>query len=222
MGEVPSERKRSAKLSLLITFAESLASEALSRSPVARSPRSFDPGAIGLGIVAAMSEAPRSEPIPIVSAGTARRPPKKEDEEKKKKMMMMSETYTCVTSHVGGNSVKKRVYLDDGSGVMDGNYKSSLNVVFETPSAAAVRVPPPPSLEVDFLSRCYLCRKRLHGLDIFMYRGDMAFCSEECRCHQIVDDEIREKRGPETRKAFACSESPCSTPFSFAAGVAAA
>lgn len=172
MAEVASEKKRSARLSLLINFAESLASEALLRSPVARSPRSFDPGAIGLGIVAAMSEAPRSEPIPIISAGTARRTPKKEDEEKKKKKkMVMSETYTCVTSHVGGNSVKKRVYLDDGSSGMDGNnHKSSLAVVFETPAATAVRVPPPPSLEMDFLSRCYLCRKRLHGLDIFMYR----------------------------------------------------
>ncbi|XP_039120520.1 FCS-Like Zinc finger 14-like [Dioscorea cayenensis subsp. rotundata] len=137
--------------------------------------------------------------------------------------MMMSETYTCVTSHVGGNSVKKRVYLDDGSSGMDGNnHKSSLAVVFETPAATAVRVPPPPSLEMDFLSRCYLCRKRLHGLDIFMYRGDMAFCSEECRCHQILNDEIKEKCGPETRNPFACSESPCSTPFLFAAGVAAA
>ncbi|KAJ0985200.1 hypothetical protein J5N97_003556 [Dioscorea zingiberensis] len=211
------ERKRSARLSLLMSFAESLTSDALSRSPASRSPRSYDPGAIGLGIVAAMSEPARSEPIPIFSARATRRSPRKEEE------IMLSETYTCVTSHVGGNPVKKRVYYDDGSDGMAVNYRSSSTVVFETPPppAAAVRVAPP-SLEADFLSRCYLCRKRLHGLDIFMYRGDMAFCSDECRHNQIINDEQREKCAPETRKPFACSESPCSTPFIFAAGVAAA
>uniref|UniRef100_A0A0A9CLF9 FLZ-type domain-containing protein n=1 Tax=Arundo donax TaxID=35708 RepID=A0A0A9CLF9_ARUDO len=38
---------------------------------------------------------------------------------------------------------------------------------------------------------CCLCRKRLAGdHDIFMYRGDTPFCSEECRYHQMVRDEV--------------------------------
>lgn len=41
----------------------------------------------------------------------------------------------------------------------------------------------------DFLSCCYLCRKCLHGKDIYMYRGEKAFCSKECRYQQIVSDE---------------------------------
>ncbi|KAJ1279763.1 hypothetical protein BS78_04G180200 [Paspalum vaginatum] len=43
----------------------------------------------------------------------------------------------------------------------------------------------------SFLQRCCLCHRELaEGKDIYMYRGDRAFCSEECRCRQIfMDDE---------------------------------
>ncbi|XP_076955373.1 FCS-Like Zinc finger 14-like [Bidens hawaiensis] len=34
---------------------------------------------------------------------------------------------------------------------------------------------------VGFLNSCHLCNKRLHGKDIYMYRGEKAFCSPECR-----------------------------------------
>ncbi|XP_020586375.1 uncharacterized protein LOC110028739 [Phalaenopsis equestris] len=44
----------------------------------------------------------------------------------------------------------------------------------------------------DFLSCCYLCRKRLHGKDIYMYRGEKAFCSMDCRYQQIVSEEYME------------------------------
>lgn len=45
-----------------------------------------------------------------------------------------------------------------------------------------------------FLDVCFLCSKRLgHGRDVFIYRGDRAFCSVECRHSQIVADEMREK-----------------------------
>ncbi|MQL77999.1 hypothetical protein Taro_010438 [Colocasia esculenta] len=44
----------------------------------------------------------------------------------------------------------------------------------------------------DFLSSCYLCKKKLHGEDIYMYRGEKAFCSMECRYRQIVIDEYQE------------------------------
>ncbi|KAK9161606.1 hypothetical protein Syun_007947 [Stephania yunnanensis] len=44
---------------------------------------------------------------------------------------------------------------------------------------------------INFLDSCYLCQKPLLlNKDIFMYRGDRAFCSEECRCRHIcMDDE---------------------------------
>ncbi|BAU03004.1 FCS-Like Zinc finger 15-like [Vigna umbellata] len=32
-----------------------------------------------------------------------------------------------------------------------------------------------------FLNSCNLCYKHLHGIDIFIYRGEKAFCSAQCR-----------------------------------------
>ncbi|XP_055831202.1 FCS-Like Zinc finger 2-like [Solanum dulcamara] len=46
-----------------------------------------------------------------------------------------------------------------------------------------------------FLESCFLCNKPLaHNRDIFMYRGDIPFCSEECRQQQIDIDEVKEKK----------------------------
>ncbi|KAI5010924.1 hypothetical protein ZWY2020_013077 [Hordeum vulgare] len=44
-----------------------------------------------------------------------------------------------------------------------------------------------------FLEECSLCGKSLSG-DIFMYRGDTPFCSEECRQQQIEVDRARHRR----------------------------
>ncbi|TKY56238.1 hypothetical protein E2542_SST20681 [Spatholobus suberectus] len=45
-----------------------------------------------------------------------------------------------------------------------------------------------------FLRACFLCRCRLvPGRDIYMYRGDSAFCSLECRQQQMNQDERKEK-----------------------------
>jgi hypothetical protein len=50
------------------------------------------------------------------------------------------------------------------------------------------------------LNACALCAKRLgRDSDIFMYRGDTPFCSEECRYEQMQLDVIRERR-PAGRK----------------------
>ncbi|CAN7028827.1 unnamed protein product [Brassica rapa subsp. trilocularis] len=44
-----------------------------------------------------------------------------------------------------------------------------------------------------FLKTCHLCMKQLHqDKDIFMYRGDLGFCSRECRESQILIDEKKE------------------------------
>ncbi|CAL5441615.1 unnamed protein product [Camellia sinensis] len=45
-----------------------------------------------------------------------------------------------------------------------------------------------------FLEACFLCKKTLaDNKDIFMYRGDTPFCSEECRQEQIEIDEANAK-----------------------------
>ncbi|KAI3783062.1 hypothetical protein L2E82_13124 [Cichorium intybus] len=41
----------------------------------------------------------------------------------------------------------------------------------------------------SFLSSCYTCKKNLEeDSDIFMYRGEKRFCSEECRCQEMILD----------------------------------
>ncbi|KAM3370142.1 hypothetical protein ACQJBY_017816 [Aegilops geniculata] len=46
-----------------------------------------------------------------------------------------------------------------------------------------------------FLDACFLCRKPIaSNRDIFMYRGDIAFCSEECRTEQMEADEEMERK----------------------------
>ncbi|WCJ31839.1 hypothetical protein M5689_013294 [Euphorbia peplus] len=43
---------------------------------------------------------------------------------------------------------------------------------------------------VDFLTTCGLCKRRLAaGKDIYMYRGDTAFCSQECRERQMKQED---------------------------------
>ncbi|XP_010244526.1 PREDICTED: protein MARD1-like [Nelumbo nucifera] len=64
-------------------------------------------------------------------------------------------------------------------------------------SAFRLRIPrtTPRSQESDhrFLKSCHLCQKQLSPMkDVYMYRGDECFCSEECRCRQIFLDEMRE------------------------------
>ncbi|CAL9167669.1 FCS-Like Zinc finger 13-like [Musa acuminata AAA Group] len=197
------------KLALFVGFGDSAAA--------ARSPRSFaaGDGAVGLAIVAAMSAAAeepgavltRSEPIPIgavvAKPGLKAASPKKgeagEDAE-------LSESYTCVISHLGGNRVKKRVYFGDGD---DG-------MLFEPPPPPELAEPP--FVVAEFLRCCFLCKKKLDGMDVYMYRGEKAFCSEECRYQQMLLDELGEKFSSGALKNCECS----SVPFRVTTGVAAA
>ncbi|KAE8666826.1 Bifunctional inhibitor/lipid-transfer protein/seed storage 2S albumin superfamily protein [Hibiscus syriacus] len=57
-----------------------------------------------------------------------------------------------------------------------------------------------------FLRSCGLCRRRLvPGRDIYMYRGDSAFCSLECRQQQMNQDEKKEKCSVPSKKQAAAS-----------------
>jgi len=72
------------------------------------------------------------------------------------------------------------------------------NVVASTPLPA-----------IDFLDACYLCKRSLGpGLDIYMYRGDRAFCSVECRLKQIAMDEQSEKCSSAALKRPVTAPSP--------------
>ncbi|CAN6249900.1 unnamed protein product [Urochloa humidicola] len=62
------------------------------------------------------------------------------------------------------------------------------------------------------LDACALCAKPLgRGSDIFMYRGDTPFCSEECRCEQMQLEAVRARRAGrrQQRSSGADSRSRC-------------
>ncbi|KAG0470677.1 hypothetical protein HPP92_017377 [Vanilla planifolia] len=106
----------------------------------------------------------------------------------------LSECYTCVISHVGGNHVRRMEYFDDGYGDSG---------VFCGLAPPERQIPMSPS---NFLSVCNLCRKELHGVDIFIYKGEKAFCSAECRYQQINSDEQNEqKQGSKAMKSLKLS-----------------
>lgn len=42
------------------------------------------------------------------------------------------------------------------------------------------------------MSSCFTCKKKLEGNDIYIYRGEKAFCSANCRDQQILIEEEAE------------------------------
>ncbi|XP_073134812.1 FCS-Like Zinc finger 14-like [Henckelia pumila] len=212
-----------------------------------RSPRNFkEPnGAVGLGILAALEQQDSEDPIfrtvvlaispkslkyPIPVHGNENFLKKNEVSEKLSvEEMELCEEYTCVISHVGENLTRKMEYFyADSVGNNDGFH----GVSAADGNGGGFRVVSDSSVGFgsematfwtsDFLTSCFLCKKLLHGLDIFMYRGEKAFCSPECRCKQISIDEQKEKCHTEVMKPIDCSASACSGALQFIAGVAAA
>ncbi|KAL6894515.1 hypothetical protein ACP4OV_008613 [Aristida adscensionis] len=93
--------------------------------------------------------------------------------------MAMSEDYTCVISR--GPNPRTRHIFDDCI------VESCGDVVVEkmdnVEDGGAVQAG-------GFLSYCHACNKQLvHGNDVFIYRGDKAFCSSECRYREMLFDE---------------------------------
>lgn len=156
-----------------------------------RSPMNFkEPnGPVGLGILAALEQEDDEDPIfrsaviaispkplkyPILVHGNENLLDKNEVSVEE---MKLCEEYTCVISHGGENLIKKREYFyADSVGNNDGFHMvSAVNG-----NAGGFGVVSDSSLGFgsematfctsDFLTSCFLCKKLLHGLDIFMYR----------------------------------------------------
>ncbi|KAI3773262.1 hypothetical protein L1987_47787 [Smallanthus sonchifolius] len=63
-----------------------------------------------------------------------------------------------------------------------------------------------PSSQPCFLKSCFLCHKHLSfNKDVYMYRGDQGFCSEECRSRQIYIDDIEISTGRQSLNAGRCN-----------------
>ncbi|XP_022140733.1 uncharacterized protein LOC111011322 [Momordica charantia] len=112
----------------------------------------------------------------------------------------LSEDYTCVISH-GANPKTTHIFGDcilecHSSDLMSNLNKNEVNEI-EIGSPLSVRS----SLDIpfshqpsDFLSFCYFCNKKLeNGKDIYIYRGEKAFCSSDCRYREIMIEEELEK-----------------------------
>lgn len=180
------KKKLTINLSLFTNLADSLAAASSCLSPN-KSPRIFqNTSVVGLSIVAAMMTnnpsdenilSSSSRPVPIVcsSAAAAKKPRAAmndniiNDDLGRRQVDELSESYTCVISHFGSNLVHKRVFFDEDDEEDDDDSdsvffasSSPMNVGFEIKREFWSR---------DFLSSCFLCCKKLHGLDVFMYRS---------------------------------------------------
>uniref|UniRef100_A0A5B6ZW98 FLZ-type domain-containing protein n=1 Tax=Davidia involucrata TaxID=16924 RepID=A0A5B6ZW98_DAVIN len=103
--------------------------------------------------------------------------------------MELSEDYTCVISH-GPNPRTTHIFddciVESCCGVVGFSASRKENGFF------ANRPMSYPS--ESFLSFCYTCKKNLgQGKDIYMYRGEKAFCSSECRYKEMMLEEGMEK-----------------------------
>ncbi|EPS61645.1 hypothetical protein M569_13152, partial [Genlisea aurea] len=81
-------------------------------------------------------------------------------------------------------------------------------------TSAAMKSPAPVRSISDhrpsyFLDCCYLCRRALESnADIYMYRGNTAFCSEECRQEEMDRDEAKSCRRKPARHSGGSSTAP--------------
>lgn len=102
----------------------------------------------------------------------------------------LSEDYTCVITH-GPNPKTTHIFGDCILECRNNEFTNSLlvNEKQEIQFSAEVPASFPSS---DFLSFCYSCKKKLEGEDIYMYRGEKAFCSWSCRSQEILIEEAME------------------------------
>lgn len=202
------------------------------RSPLdfkIQSPRGlkgYNFGGVGLAIVASLDDkdgvikvnkpvynrsSMKSISIPVNSANYSARFRAEYDETELENF----EDYTVVTSRGPDNKSYTRVYCNGSSAQENrrsidrtgfNGTKCNRSSVFDISPARFGDFPTYP--DSNFLSSCHLCNKKLHGKDIFMYRGEKAFCSTECRYRQIVMDEHKEKCSSKFSRSADIATSP--------------
>lgn len=100
--------------------------------------------------------------------------------------MESSEDYTCVISH-GPNPKTTHIFDDCIVESCCGDFKSASDL---KESGFLSDEQSSRSLSQSFLSFCCTCKKNLgQGSDIYMYRGEKAFCSGDCRYQEILLEE---------------------------------
>ncbi|KAL5182787.1 Protein MARD1 [Glycine soja] len=188
--------------------------------------KNYDLGGVGLGIVVALdksNEVAAREVLPkhaVCTSNLNRSGPipvhyiKNPDE-------FDVEEYTYVTCHVPNKTFTK-VYYDGGEGEIRRHYNNSNVGVLRRTAPQPLIVEAESSYPTsNFLSSCHLCGKKLHGKDIYMYRGEKAFCSPECRSSQIMMDERKERCRSEASRSVEMSSSPYAREQIFSTGILA-
>ncbi|KAK8630696.1 hypothetical protein V6N13_079477 [Hibiscus sabdariffa] len=129
------------------------------------SPETSEPKAIGLAIVDTLDDKP------IENNGSLQTSNNKVLFENRLKVSMeLSEDYTCVKSH-GPNPKTTHIY--------DDCIVKSCCSTLDEPKCA-------PKSDY-FLSFCHTCKRNLEQkIDIYIYRGEKAFCSQECRYQEMI------------------------------------
>ncbi|XP_027330925.1 FCS-Like Zinc finger 13-like [Abrus precatorius] len=195
--------------------------------------KSYDLGGVGLGIVVALDKSSeggrvcasnlnRSGPIPVQCMknpdGFQRGVIDDEID------VGSLEEYTYVTCHVPNKTFTK-VYYDGGEGHEirhHGHNNNNINVGVLRRTTPPTLIEPESSFPTsNFLNSCHLCAKKLHGKDIYMYRGEKAFCSPECRSSQIMMDERKERCRSEASRSVELSSSPYTREQIFSTGILA-
>lgn len=206
--------------------------------------KNYDLGGVGLKIVAALdnnktcevlpkhavctSNLNRSGPIQIQSVKSPNRFQMDYSSMNEIDMESMEEEYTYVTCHVPNKTFTK-VYYDGGEGDVRRqqgynyfNNNNNVGVVRRSSSPPQIFIEPEPIFPTSsFLNSCNLCGKNLHGKDVYMYRGEKAFCSTECRSSQIMMDERKERCGSEASRSAELSSSPYARDQIFSTGILA-
>ncbi|VYS46557.1 unnamed protein product [Arabidopsis thaliana] len=153
-------------------------------------------GGIGLGIVAALEKSSIGiNPVCHTGAGS-----KGFDLARYSKRFQFaagidlsdSEEYTCVTTRDGLTKVYyKEEEFEFGHNLLNGDqrWRKPIEIAEESPAKERRVLRDCP----DFLTSCCLCKKKLQGKDIYMYKGDEGFCSKECRSLKIMEDSLKEQ-----------------------------
>ncbi|KAF2301302.1 hypothetical protein GH714_022497 [Hevea brasiliensis] len=122
----------------------------------------------------------------------------------------LSEDYTCIISY-GPNPKTTHIFgdciLECHTNEMS-NFDKTQNLGSELPQEAnCLELEGPTSHPSnEFLSFCYSCKKKLEkGDDIYINRGEKAFCSFDCHSEEIFAEDETEKT---------CDDSPKSSPAS--------
>ncbi|XP_075476617.1 FCS-Like Zinc finger 10-like [Primulina tabacum] len=110
----------------------------------------------------------------------------------------LSEDYTCIRNH-GPQSKVTHIFCDRILECHDDKLTSFFEKNEDGGMVNSGDLASYPSM--DFLKFCYSCKKSLDGEDIFMYRGEKAFCSLSCRSREIlVDEEVEKTRANSSEK----------------------